>query len=253
MTGTVFSRSIRAVSVAVFCLAGSVPSVRADPITVTSGHFDFGRGPANEAAFTFSGSDGFFVSAFAVPFVTGTCSATGCRPGDTVNLSVVAGADSGVTPTRLPAAFTLGSAFGAVVNGTEFAPPDTIPASFPGSLGLAGSLRFDAPPIVLSGTAEVFSSPFVFSGHMAGFAIDDVDARNPLFGVDVAGRGTAFIEFEQGLVDGVFREGVVHFRFAAAPAPTPEPTTLLMLGTGLAGMIARAQMRSAGRRRHSCR
>jgi len=249
MTGDYLTRSLRVLVIATLCSTGSVLTLWADPITVTSGHFDFGRGPAFEASFTFSGTDGFFLNAFAVPIsdFSQTCRPTGCRPGDILNMSLRAGAESGRTPTRLPPAFTVGTSSGAIVNGTEFARAPVFP-TFPGPLGLAGSLRFDAPSIVLPSSElaaledpNPFSAPFAFSGHVAGFSIADVDARTPLFNVDLLGQGRVFIDFESGLVDGVFREGVTHFVFAAAPAATPEPTTLALFGTGLVSLIARAR------------
>ena len=60
MTGDYLTRSLRVLVIATLCSTGSVLTLWADPITVTSGHFDFGRGPAFEASFTFSGTDGFF-------------------------------------------------------------------------------------------------------------------------------------------------------------------------------------------------
>jgi hypothetical protein len=46
MAKPVFTRSIRVLSLAALCLASSVPLLWADSIAVTSGSFDFGRGPA---------------------------------------------------------------------------------------------------------------------------------------------------------------------------------------------------------------
>src|SRR5207249_2769989 len=125
----------RVMGIALVCSTVSVANLRADPVTVTSGHLQTGRGPAYEAWFTFSGTDGFFLDAVGVPtnFVTASCAPSGCRTGDVFNLSAVAGAGSGVTSTRLPGAFTLGTAFAATVNGTEFARGSG--ESFPGPLG----------------------------------------------------------------------------------------------------------------------
>jgi hypothetical protein len=232
-----FPRSIRVLGIAVCWLGLTAPTLRADPIAVTSGHFDFGRG-GNLASFSFLGADGFVLDATGVPTARAfpsSCGSTGCRPGDTFNPSLVAGNGSGVTSgVPLPAAFTLGTALSATVNGTTFAPRVLPPTFiFPGPLGLAGSLRFDAPPIVLSDTATFFGSPFLFSGHVTGFGIDDVDARHPLFDVDLVGRGTAFVDFED--------EGAMHMVFGATSAPTPEPATLLLLGTALVSVAARSR------------
>lgn len=232
MAESVLSRSLGVVGLAACCLGGSAATASADPIVVTSGQFDIGRGPSH---FTLSGSDGFVLVAFDVPtaFASPSCAATGCRAGSTFDPSVVAGAASGVrADLPLPPAFTLGAASSAVVNGTVFAPPVDFPASFPGPLGLAGSLHFDASPFVVPDTATFFRSPFVFSGHVTGFDIGDVDARHPLFDVDLAGRGTALVDFE---------DRTTRLFFETTPAATPEPATLLLLGTALAGVAARSR------------
>src|SRR5439155_21340829 len=97
MTGDYLTRSLRVLVIATLCSTGSVLTLWADPITVTSGHFDFGRGPAFEASFTFSGRDGFFLIEFAVLIsdFSQTSRPTGCLPGDILNLSLRAGAESG--------------------------------------------------------------------------------------------------------------------------------------------------------------
>lgn len=231
--------SCRVVAILFTCSTVLVANLWADPVTVTSGVFVFGRAPT--AAFTFSGVDGFFLHAAFVPvgFVRQSCPPAGCRAGDTFDLSTVAGAGSGGnTSTLLPAAFTLGTAVAATVNGTEF-----------GQVGLAGSLRFDTPPLVLPssdivapGQPNPFSVPFAFNGHVVGFRSTDVDARTPLFSVTLTGRGTGFSDFEQDTT-GVFRSDIFRFTFEATPAATPEPATLALLGTGLFGLFAHARRR----------
>src|SRR5206468_9602932 len=111
--------------------------------------FPVRKGPT--ANFTFSGTDGFFSTQHESQwvFVTQSCAPTGCRPGDAFDLSTLAGAGSGGnTSSSLPATFTLGTAFTATVNGTQFATGEK-DGSFLGQVGLAGSFRFDTPPFVL--------------------------------------------------------------------------------------------------------
>ena len=255
MSTNIATRSCRLMAVALVCSTAFVGNLWADPVTVTSGQFVLGRGPAYEGRFTFSGTGGFFLDALGTTarFVTASCAPSGCRSGDVFNLSVVAGTESGLTSARLPAPFTLGTAFGAVVDGTEFVPPSS-DGSFPGPLGLAGSFRFEVPPIVLPSSGIVspgqpspFAAPFVFTGHVTGFRITDVDARTPLFDVTLTGRGMAFGDFEQES-DGTFRSDIFRFTFADTPAPVPEPATLALLGTGLLGLFSHARTRRRGRR-----
>jgi hypothetical protein len=199
--------------------------------------------------FTFAGPDGFFLDAVLVPVgvVTQTCAATGCRLGDGFNLSTVAGAGSGGnTDRRLLATFTLGTAFSATVNGTEFAIGENN-GSFLGNVGLAGSFRFDTPPFVLPSSGVVspgqpspFTAPFAFNFHVTGFRMTDDAARTPLFDVTLTGHGTGLSDFEQK-PNGVFTSDIFRFTFEATPAATPEPATLALFGTGLFGLIARAR------------
>jgi hypothetical protein len=151
-------------------------------------------------------------------------------------MSTTAGGDSTVTR------FTLGTSPGAMINGTEFGDL----SQFGPQLGLAGTMRFDAPVLVLPPLESFRSSsaPFVFTAQVMGFALDDVDARTPLFTVALVGQGTALLEFFD-LRNGSLFEPYVTYTFAAAPAPVPEPGTLLLVATALAGLAAgRRQRRS---------
>jgi hypothetical protein len=217
----VFTRSLRVLGMAALCSVSSVPSLRAEPIVVTSGWIVVGFD--NPAAFQFFGNElvlsGIFVETLSSP--QQTCS-PGCVRGTAVNMSAVAGGES--ASTRFP----LGFSTGTIINGTEFFRPFGLGAESP---RLAGTLRFDAPVVVLPN----FTAPFVFNGRVTGFAADDLDARVPLFDVELVGQGTARLQFED-FVNGVSLEPVATYTFAA----TPEPATLALFGTGFVGLLSRA-------------
>src|SRR5688500_19381225 len=114
MVGAILTRRLRIFGMAALCAATGVPSVSAEPIAVTSGFFI--QPEDGPPGFSFSGPDGFVLSAFfprttSSPFLQ--CF-SGCLPGTAVNMSTTAAGDSTVTR------FTLGTSPGAMIYGTEF-------------------------------------------------------------------------------------------------------------------------------------
>jgi len=96
--------------------------------------------------------------------------------------------------------------------------------------------RFLASPGLGEATRRAYRfdlEPFAAWLEERRATLDDVDARHPLFDVDLVGRGTAFVDFED--------EGAMHMVFGATSAPTPEPATLLLLGTALVSVAARSR------------
>jgi hypothetical protein len=95
MTGALLTRRIQFVAIAaVLISAASVVTVRADPVSVTSGIFVL---PDDDPSFfQFFGADGFVLGGLFIPTPISphrTCVRGGCTPGTNVDMSAVAGGD----------------------------------------------------------------------------------------------------------------------------------------------------------------
>ena len=162
---------------------------------------------------------------------------TGCAPGTIVNLSSTWGGD---------AIGSLGQAQNAVFNGVRFADP----ADHTTWLAPAGTLVFDAPGVLLpplpGGGFQVISltAPFLFSGRILGFPQGAPAGTPPLFVAELAGRGTVDFRLRDEGV-GVWRFADLTYRFEDQQ-PIPEPVTVVLVGSGLAGLLTRRLRRRRG-------
>ena len=112
---------------------------------------------------------------------------------------------------------------------------------------LSGSLAFDVIPVVIpaasAGSQLTLSAPFSAAGRLIGTTAA-LGTGSVLFDVLLAGQGTATVHATAAQTNS-FRTPGVLYEFAAAPTATPEPATLLLMGTGLAGVMMRRRVKGS--------
>lgn len=199
----------------------------ADPVTVTGGHV---TAQMSGGTFTLSG-DGFYLSG-APPsgYESGIWECTPCRASDRLNLSL--SSSTGGSFDDLPGVF----------DHVEY------DATY-----LAGHLEFtagDMTSAILGAGQTSISMPFTFSGELANYesyASRALSGSVPLFIATFTGSGIATAYFRGPVADpggALFFADRITYDFApAAPLPTPEPASLLLFGTGAAGLVARRRLR----------
>ena len=198
-------------------LAVAAPA-RAETIVLTSGVFNW-MGSSGPASVTMSGSNFSFIGTAASTtggvFSPGLqCMVPECMAGTTVDLF-----------TRFVGADLTGT---ATHNGVTYSPVGSVVANASLDARWSGSLQ-----IPLSFTGGVLTAPFTFAGE---FHYNDTPTTGGI--ADLLGGGTATLTFAPSVpFPGAFNLTSVRYEFDSA-APVPEPTSMLLIGTGLAGLAA---------------
>jgi PEP-CTERM motif len=228
--------SIRAKLISVFGVAFlsilTFPlAARAEPVTITSGSVVLVSNVRDVLSFNFSGNglsaNGLDLHAPVAQYMSPCLSSASlCQPGDLIfpnaliQLTAEAGSGSSVT-------------FNGATVLVSWAPHDSF-------------LQFTGPGVVIPSAADqlTLTMPFDMSGTIN---VHDVSDPGPvIFSTTINGSGiaTLFLQRPAGNPVGFAVTGA---RYDFTPAAVPEPATMILLTTGIAGIVARkyrARLRS---------
>jgi len=206
--------TVASLVLAVCCL--TAVEVNADPFVITSGSIEMvGNSPMSRTTYNFAG------------------------PGISVNAVTLDGIATNCTTCSTPQLNSFHASFGGgggtvVLNGVTY------------NVGFNGLLNTLSPPAVLGRTTApgpvIVTLPFTMTGTIVGCNDTPLNCQDRAFSIAVTGQGFVTAHFNAFVVGGL-SDQISYANFQFQPAPVPEPATLLLLGTGLAGVAARIRKR----------